>query len=181
MKNKWVHSGRHNLNVVGHDALNLKSELHYVLHEFVRKIHDCYEAKKNGGWVKTLNQKIGQGAAKYKLVSLGEGSEILKWGGRKFHQELSTWGTRPLVRKCMPQYHVNDNNTRFGYGYRLFPAANLKYTQSFFPHFTKLWKNLPNSLKNERDLTVFKEKLRDKIKPKNIFISSMDQKETTLF
>ena len=32
-----------------------------------------------------------------------------------------------------------------------------------------MWKNLPNSLKNERDLFVFKEKLKDKIKPKKYF------------
>ena len=84
---------------------------------------------------------------------------------QKIHLNL----TRPLVKKCMPQYIVNFNNTRSGNGYRLFPAANLKFTQSFFPHFTKVWKKLPNSLKNERDLVVFKEKLKEKIKPKKYF------------
>jgi hypothetical protein len=84
---------------------------------------------------------------------------------QKIHLNL----TRPLVKKCMPQYHVNFSNTRSGNGYSLFPAANLKFTQSFFPHFTKVWKKLPNSLKNERDLVVFKEKLKEKIKPKKYF------------
>ena len=36
-------------------------------------------------------------------------------------------------------------------------------------HHTKVWKKLPNSLKNERDLVVFKEKLKEKIKPKKYF------------
>ena len=96
---------------------------------------------------------------------------------QKIHLNL----TRPLVKKCMPQYHVNFSNTRSGNGYSLFPAANLKFTQSFFPHFTKVWKKLPNSLKNERDLVVFKEKLKEKLNLKNIFILSLALKEVTLF
>ena len=83
----------------------------------------------------------------------------------KIHLNL----TRPLVKKCMPQYRVNVNNTRSGNGYCLFPAANLKFTQSFFPHFTKEWKNLPNYLKNERDIFVFKQKLKEIIQPKKYF------------
>ena len=69
----------------------------------------------------------------------------------------------------MPQYRVSVNNTRSGNGYCLFPAANLKFTQSFFPHFTKEWKNLPSYLKNKRDICVFKQKLKEVIKPKKYF------------
>ena len=83
----------------------------------------------------------------------------------KIHLNL----TRPLIKKCMPIYRVNFNNTRSGNGYCLFPAANLKFTQSFFPHFTKEWKNLPSYLKNERDICVFKQKLKEVIKPKKYF------------
>ena len=56
---------------------------------------------------------------------------------QKIHLNL----TGPLVKKCMPQYNLNYNNTRSENGYSLFQAANLKFTQSFFPHFTNVWKN----------------------------------------
>ena len=66
----------------------------------------------------------------------------------KIHLNL----TRPLVKKCMQQYRVNFDNSRSGNGHCLFPAVNLKFSQYFFPHFTKEWKNLHNYLKNKRDI-----------------------------
>ena len=69
----------------------------------------------------------------------------------------------------MPKYNLNFDNTRSGNGYSLFPVANLKFTQSFFPHFTKVWKKLPNSLKNESNMVVFKEKLKGKSNLKKYF------------
>ena len=96
-------------------------------------------------------------------------SSRAKYLGLCLFQKVHLNLTRPLVKKCMPQYRVNFNHTRSGNGYSLFPAAGLKFTQSFFPHFTKEWKNLPNSLKNERDIVVFKEKLKVAIKPKKYF------------
>ena len=39
-----------------------------------------------------------------------------------------------------------------------------------------MWNKLPNSLKNERDIVAFKEKLKEKIKPKKYFHSKFGSK-----
>ena len=74
--------------------------------------------------------------------------------------------TRPLVRKCMPGLDLRNVNTRSNGGYLPFPYNGDKFSRSFFPHFSKSWNKLENSLKSEHDISIFKQNLKVKLKPK---------------
>ena len=82
-----------------------------------------------------------------------------------FHK-IHLHATRPLIRKCMPQIETKNKNTRSRNFYKLFPPIGSNFSNSFFPHFTKSWNNLEPSLQSEQDLNFFKEKLKQKLKPK---------------
>ena len=44
----------------------------------------------------------------------------------------------------------------------------MQFSNSYFPHFSKSYNNLDLSIQSEKDLAVFKDKLKVKIKPKKI-------------
>ena len=72
--------------------------------------------------------------------------------------------TRPLVRECMPQ--INSNTTRSAGLYKTFKYFSQKYTNSFFPIFSKFWSKLDKTVRCENDILLFKEKLKTNFKPK---------------
>ena len=87
--------------------------------------------------------------------------------GLSLFHKIRRGETRPLVRTCMPTFNLNPRNTRNPNPYNKFPAKlGYKFSNSFFPHFTKSFNNLPDSLQNEPDHDVFKEKLKLELKPK---------------
>jgi hypothetical protein len=65
----------------------------------------------------------------------------------------------------MPEMNQQLFNTRFKFEYIPFPYKGLDYSNSFFPHFTKKWTASPNFIRNERDITEFKTKLKNHLKP----------------
>ena len=73
--------------------------------------------------------------------------------------------TRPLIRSCMPKPDLgNKYFIRSKGGYIPFKRLRFKFDQSFFPHATRLWNNLPNYVKC-KNLTDFKEYIKINIKP----------------
>ena len=73
--------------------------------------------------------------------------------------------TRPLIRHCMPNPDIDQRcPTRSRGGYIPFKKQNLKFNNSFFPHTTQLWNNLPNNVKC-KDLTDFKIYIKTELKP----------------
>ena len=50
--------------------------------------------------------------------------------------------------------------------FELFQPLGFDFSNSFFPYFTKLWNNLSNDLKCEKDILSFKTSLKTKIKHK---------------
>ena len=72
--------------------------------------------------------------------------------------------TRPLIRNCMPQR--NTNNTRAAGCYVLPKFTSVSYKNSFFPFYSNLWSNLCQSIRNEPDVLLFKDKLKIFYKPK---------------
>ena len=63
--------------------------------------------------------------------------------------------------------NINSNRkTRNKDFYCQFPKKSHKFSNSFFPHFTKLFNNLSTDLQVENDMLLFKEKLKLKLKPK---------------
>ena len=66
--------------------------------------------------------------------------------------------TRPLIRNCMPQR--NTNNTRAAGCYVLPKFTSVSYKNSFFPFYSNLWSNLCQSIRNEPDVLLFKDKLK---------------------
>ena len=72
--------------------------------------------------------------------------------------------TRPLIRTCMPS--INTNNTR-GAGCYVVPRNySRNYKNSFFPLFSSFWSKLNKTIRNERDIYIFKEQLKLLFKPK---------------
>ena len=63
----------------------------------------------------------------------------------------------------MPQ--INTNNTRGAGCYILPRFTRISYRNSFFPFFSKLWSQLSKTTRNERDVLLFKDKLRLLYKP----------------
>ena len=73
--------------------------------------------------------------------------------------------TRPLVRKCMPSLSPSNNyNIRNNSIYNIFPFFSQKFSNSFFPFYTKVWNGLDKNLLS-KGLNDFKCELALKIKP----------------
>ena len=85
--------------------------------------------------------------------------------GLSIFHKIHLHETRPLIRKCMPEI-AKVTNTRTNDFYKPFPNLGTNFSRSFFPHFTKAWNKLEVSVQTEYDLSVFKEKLKVKFKPK---------------
>ena len=80
---------------------------------------------------------------------------------QKFHLKL----TRPLILSIMPSFNTN-RKTRNTEIYQNFPKKSHKFSNSFFPYFTKLFNTLSIDIQSENDMISFKEKLKLKLKPK---------------
>ena len=65
----------------------------------------------------------------------------------------------------MPTLNTN-RKTRNTDLYSNFPKKSHKFSNSFFPYFTKLLNNLSTVLQSETDMTLFKENLKQQLKPK---------------
>ena len=78
----------------------------------------------------------------------------------KIHLHL----TRPLIRNCLPEVSVNPHNTRSKSNYSHFTPMGVQFTKSFFPFFSRLWSSLDHVLKADQDLSLFKDKIKDKYK-----------------
>ena len=78
----------------------------------------------------------------------------------KIHLNL----TRPLIKTCMPE--LNTNNTRRSGCYKKLPFKSKKYSDSFFPKFSDFWSVLPKSLREQKDIILFKTQLKLIFKPK---------------
>ena len=87
--------------------------------------------------------------------------------GLTLFQKIRLGQTRPLIRQCMPDFDPNyiTHDLRHKRFYKPFPLGNLKYSNSFFPHFTKSLEQLPSDIKTEGDIEMFKSKLKLKYKP----------------
>ena len=74
-------------------------------------------------------------------------ADRVKFLGLGIFHKIHLYETRPLIRNCMPR--ISSNNTR-SHGQYIIPSLNsTQYTKSVFPHFTKAWLNLENSMKTE--------------------------------
>ena len=81
-----------------------------------------------------------------------------------FHK-IHRYETRPLIRNCMPKPDIEQRClTRSKGGYIPFKKYDLKFNNSFFPHTTLLWNNLPKDVKC-KDLTDFKLYIKTELKP----------------
>ena len=81
-----------------------------------------------------------------------------------FHK-IHRYETRPLIRSCMPTPDIEKKYpSRSKGGYIPFKKSNSKFNNSFFPHTTILWNNLPNLVKC-KDLIEFKKYIRSDLKP----------------
>ena len=81
-----------------------------------------------------------------------------------FHK-IHRYETRPLIRTCMPTPDIEKKYpSRSKGGYIPFKKFNTKFNNSFFPHTTQLWNNLPNSVKC-KDVIEFKKYIRSDLKP----------------
>ena len=78
---------------------------------------------------------------------------------RKIHLSL----TRPLVKTCMPQ--INSNNTCGAGLYKKVKYFNQKYNNNFFPFFLMFWSNLYKAIRHEKDISLFRAKLKVNFKP----------------
>ena len=79
----------------------------------------------------------------------------------KIHRQES----RPLVRKCLPKWDTDKKHmTRSKGGYTPYPNLGHKFLNSFFPYISKLWNNLPVSIKI-LDVNEFKQQLKLELKP----------------
>ena len=65
----------------------------------------------------------------------------------------------------LPKIKDKRYNTRSNDEYENFPRPNEKYYKSFFPHFTRSWKNLDKEIRDDQDHQNFKELLKIKLKP----------------
>ena len=64
----------------------------------------------------------------------------------------------------MPE--INTNNTRSAGLYKKPKYVSQKYNNSFFPLFSDFWSKLSSTLRNEKDISLFKENLKPSFKPK---------------
>ena len=95
--------------------------------------------------------------------SISQRAEFL---GLSLFHKIHIYETRPLVRKCLPKIKQNVKNTRPNEIYNEFPPSGIQFSNSYFPHYSKSYNNLDKSLQSEKDLIIFKDKLKVEIKPK---------------
>ena len=72
--------------------------------------------------------------------------------------------TTPLVHECLPPMLKSNYPTNRTFQH--YPFMSSFFVNSFFPFAIKKWDQLDPDLKNEPDFTVFKIKLKEKLKPK---------------
>jgi len=84
--------------------------------------------------------------------------------GLSLFRKVVTFQTRPLLLTLKPEL-TSPANTRQGAQYKPFAFHNVKMSNSFFPYFTKLWNNLDKSVKGESDINIFKDILKQQLKP----------------
>ena len=85
--------------------------------------------------------------------------------GLSLFHKIHLHETRPLIRNCMPSI-APGNGPRTKGNYTLFKNYGNKFSNSFFPYFTKLWNDLPQKLKGKHDLVEFKTDLKYQLKPR---------------
>ena len=85
--------------------------------------------------------------------------------GLSLFHKIAHNNVRPLIKSIMPPLVNNIRNTRSNDVYKNFPRINENYFNSFIPHFTREWNCLEKNIRNERDVCIFKCKLKDKLKP----------------
>ena len=71
--------------------------------------------------------------------------------------------TTPLVHECLPP--LLNTNYPTNRTFQHYPFMSSFFTNSFFPFAIKKWDMLDPALRNEPDFTVFKLKLKEKLKP----------------
>ena len=72
--------------------------------------------------------------------------------GLSLFQKIHLNETRPLIQNCMPKIvPPTHNNTRSNdiKLYQSFPPLGAQFSNSYFPHFTKVWNKLETPIKNE--------------------------------
>ena len=85
--------------------------------------------------------------------------------GLNIFHKIHLYETRPLIRSCMPKPdYENRYNTRSKGGYIPFKNVGNKFRNSFFPHMTLLWNNLPKNVKLKNVLD-FKSFVNKELKP----------------
>ena len=97
--------------------------------------------------------------------SLAKRAEFL--GLTAFHK-ISSYETRPLVRKCLPERKVKVRNTRSKetfVNFKFTKFQNDNFMRSFFPHFTRLYNQFDDDMVNSNTYE-FKMKLKLRYKPK---------------
>ena len=83
-----------------------------------------------------------------------------------FHKVANN-NVRPLIKSVMPQLVDNIRITRSIDIYKNFPRVNELYYNSFIFYFTRSWNCLERSIRNELNIGIFKEKIKEKLKPPN--------------
>ena len=81
-----------------------------------------------------------------------------------FHK-IHTYQTQPLTKTCLPP--LNDQNIilRNKRAYQHFKTKTVNFQKSFFPRHALIWDNLDVNLKCEKDLSQFKSKFKELVKP----------------
>ena len=76
--------------------------------------------------------------------------------GLNIFQKIHLHETRPLIRTCLQPFEQQFYNFRSKGAYRAFQKSGMKFKNSFFPYFTKLWNSLPPS-EQGKNMFEFKE------------------------
>ena len=88
--------------------------------------------------------------------------------GLSIFHKIHVGETRPLLKKCLTKFELEKtHNLRSKAGYLPYPNYGNKYLNSFFPYITKIWNNLPSSLKS-LNLLDFKIELKSYLKQDRI-------------
>ena len=102
-----------------------------------------------------LNKELGWETIKKRIEYLGLSI---------FHK-IHVGETRPLLKKCLTKIDWDKRqNLRSKGGYLPYPNYGNKFLNSFFPYITKIWNNLPTSVRS-LNLLDFKTELKSYLKP----------------
>ena len=101
----------------------------------------------------------------------------IEYLGLSIIHKIHVGDTRPLLKKCLTKLdREKKHNLRSKGGYLPYPNYGNKFLNSFFPYITKIWNNLPTSVKS-LNLLDFKTELKSYLKPdkfKHFRIGSKD-------